>query len=76
MVFGKKHVKNIKGMIGVGVLSGVGAIAIEKAGGSPAAITTASGYYPLVGTAIGAGMAMDAMKGLKPKKKSKMFGGI
>ncbi len=71
MVFGKKHKKNIMGLAVSGVALGVGSQAISKVGGNAAPIATLSSHMPLVGNVMGAGMAMDAMQGLRPKKKKR-----
>ncbi len=69
----KKHMKNITGMIGLGLVSGAGTMALDKAGmpTSVKAIGGVSSFMPLVGTGVGMSMAMDAMSGLNPKSKKK-----
>jgi len=71
----KKHIKNIMGLTVSGILLGVGAQAVGKAGGDTSAFTGISGFMPIVGTTMGAGMAFDELKSLNPKKKRKgIFG--
>lgn len=66
----KKLKKQSIGLIGAGIMGGVGATAIEGAGGDSSAMTTMGGFFPVMGTVVGAGATMRMMGNMpKPKKK-------
>ena len=60
----KKIRKVVKGFTAAGIGIGVGATMVEKAGASPAAFTTMSGYMPVMGSVAGAGLVLDQTKKL------------
>ena len=63
----KKLKKQIKGMVGTGMLLGVGAQAVHSVGGNTAGLTAVSGHMPTLGNVVGAGGVMRQMKKLKVK---------
>jgi len=77
----KKLKKQVKGLIGTGMLLGVGSIGIGAIGGSGAAaaqtgLTQVGTHMPLMGTVTGAGgvmRVMDKMPKLKKHKKKRGY---
>lgn len=65
----KKYKKRAITLIGTGIIAGVGARAVTQAGGNAGGINAFSGMMPTVGTAMGAGMALDSLQSLGYKKK-------
>lgn len=65
----KKYNKAALDMVKAGIVTGVGASAVTAAGGNAAGLATMSSYYPMMGSAVGAGMALSAVKGLTPRKR-------
>lgn len=66
--------KDIKDLMASGVMLGVGSDVIGKVGGSTAsdsqkALGNVAGYMPLMGTATGAGWALDELGNLVKKKR-------
>jgi len=58
----KKLKKDIVGLTGVGVGLGLGTTLVEKAGGDATALTTATGFLPIVTPIIGGGVVMGQLK--------------
>ncbi len=80
MVRRKKHKvgKVVLPFVAAGVGLGVGALAVSKIGGSTAAnvgqgLSTASGFIPIAGTVVGAGMTVKALGLLHDKKRKRRF---
>jgi len=67
----KKTKKKAVGLIKTGIVLGVGADVVTRVGGPTGGITTLSRFQPVIGTALGAGTAMDLVKGLNPKKRKR-----
>jgi len=67
MTYSKKALEITK----TSMILGVGSNVVAATGGNPAGLTAMSSMMPSVGTAMGAGMALDALRGLDSKKKKK-----
>lgn len=70
----KKKVKQALGFTLFGITAGVGSQALTQIGTTPAthaktALGKMSSFIPMMGTMTGASWALEAMQGLKPKKK-------
>lgn len=67
--------KKAKKLMVTGLTLGVGSYAASSMGATSTATAMGnmSSKLPMVGTLYGAGMVMDAVKGMNPKKKKKRY---
>ena len=67
----KKAKKGAVELTKTGVVLGVGADVVGKVGGPTGGITAMSKFQPTYGALMGAGTALDMVKGLEGKKRKK-----
>jgi len=59
------------GLVVGATILGFGAQTATKAGGSGAGISAAAGFLPALGTTIGAGLTLGAVRNLEPERRRK-----
>ena len=72
----KRNTAELENIVGASLFGAVGSMALGAVGGNVAqhgqqGISNATRFLPAAGTFVGAGMLMNAVKNLEPKKRSK-----
>ena len=67
----KKIINDAMGFTKTGIILGVGADAVTKAGGNAAGINALGSYMPAMGSIMGGGHTLNMLGDLIPKKKKK-----
>ena len=67
---GRKRKRNnaigaVGGLVALGATTGVGAQVITSTGGSAAGVAKVSGFFPAIGTAVGAGLVLREVDKLR-----------
>lgn len=65
--------KDTQSLLGVGVLTGVGASVVTGIGGNAAGLTNVSRHFGTLGSLVGTKAVIKATQRLKPKKKGTKF---